>query len=87
MSRIHIVAHGDVKLLLEDGLRVRVSAVVLSCASPVFEALLSSRYLEGQGERSAEQPKEIVLDTRISRPLWWICAPCFTIADSRILRT
>lgn len=52
--------NGDVFLTLGQT-RLRVSSVILSSASPVFKAMLGPDFLEGQGERSAQNPKEIPL--------------------------
>ncbi|KAK5674439.1 hypothetical protein LTS10_012827 [Elasticomyces elasticus] len=52
---------GDVILVLQDGLRLRVSAVVLSLVSPVFKTMLGPNFLEGHAPRTAENPKEIQL--------------------------
>lgn len=51
---------GDVLLTLGET-RLRVSSVILSSASPVFKTMLGPKYLEGQGDRSAQNPKEIPL--------------------------
>ena len=53
-------ADGDILLVLGET-RLRVSSVILSSASPVFKAMLGPNFLEGQGERSAQSPKEISL--------------------------
>ena len=54
-------AYGDVILVLEDTARLRVSSVILSSASPVFKIMFGPTFLEGQGKRSAESPKEVSL--------------------------
>jgi hypothetical protein len=51
---------GDVLLTLGET-RLRVSSVILSSASPVFKAMLGPNFSEGQGDRSAQNPKEIPL--------------------------
>jgi len=51
---------GDVLLVLGET-RLRVSSVILSSASPVFKAMLGQNFLEGQGERSSQSPKEVAL--------------------------
>jgi hypothetical protein len=51
---------GDILLVLGET-RLRVSSVILSSASPVFKAMLGPKFLEGQGDRSAQDPKEIAL--------------------------
>ncbi|KAK3652910.1 hypothetical protein LTR56_004858 [Elasticomyces elasticus] len=53
--------NGDLVLVLQDGVRLRVSATVLSLVSPVFKAMLGPNFLEGQAPRTAENPKEIQL--------------------------
>ncbi|KAK5726164.1 hypothetical protein LTR17_012979 [Elasticomyces elasticus] len=60
-QEVTLIEEGDVKLVLQNGTRVRVSSVVLSLASPVFKKMLGPHYLEGQAPRSAEQPKEVQL--------------------------
>lgn len=52
---------GDVLLVLGET-RLRVSSVILSSASPVFRTMLGPNFSEGQGNRSAENPKEIPLE-------------------------
>lgn len=51
---------GDILLVIGET-RLRVSSVILSSASPVFKAMLGPKFLEGQGDRSAQDPKEIAL--------------------------
>ncbi|KAK5674445.1 hypothetical protein LTS10_012833 [Elasticomyces elasticus] len=60
-QELTLIEEGDVILILQNGLRVRASSVVLSLASPVFKKMLGPHYLEGQVPRSAEQPKEVQL--------------------------
>lgn len=52
---------GDILLMLGET-RLRVSSVILSSASPVFRTMLGPNFSEGQGDRSAENPKEIPLE-------------------------
>lgn len=76
-SGISLIATGDAILVLGEGadtVRVRVSAAILSCTSPVFEALLNSKYQEGQGERSSAQPKDIVLAENLSTAMLDLCS-------------
>lgn len=49
---------GDVILVLQDT-RLHVSSVILSSASPVFKTMLGPNFLEGQDQRSVQDPKEI----------------------------
>jgi len=51
---------GDILLVLGET-RLRVSSVILSSASPVFKTMLGPNFLEGQDDRSAQNPKEIAL--------------------------
>lgn len=51
---------GDVLLTIGET-RLRVSSVILSSASQVFKTMLGPVYLEGQDDRSAQNPKEIPL--------------------------
>jgi hypothetical protein len=51
---------GDILLVLGET-RLRVSSVILSSASPVLKTMLGPNFLEGQGDRSAQDPKEIPL--------------------------
>ncbi|KAK3627924.1 hypothetical protein LTR56_018914 [Elasticomyces elasticus] len=60
-QEVTLIEEGDVILILQNGMRVRASSVVLSLASPVFKKMLGPHYLEGQAPRSAEQPKEVQL--------------------------
>ncbi|KAK5695121.1 hypothetical protein LTR17_024594 [Elasticomyces elasticus] len=52
---------GDVILVLQSGVRLRVSAIILSLVSPVFKTMLGPNFLEGHASRTAEDPREIQL--------------------------
>ena len=59
--------HGDVILIVgQDKKRLRVSAMMLFAASPVFKALLGPHFREGQRPRSASNPTEITLPDDVS---------------------
>ncbi|KAK5692388.1 hypothetical protein LTR97_010696 [Elasticomyces elasticus] len=61
-QNITIAEEGDVILVLDDGKkRIRVSAALLSMASSVFKAMLGPHFLEGQVQRSPENPQHIHL--------------------------
>ncbi|KAK3652909.1 hypothetical protein LTR56_004857 [Elasticomyces elasticus] len=61
-QNVTIVEEGDVILVLDDGKkRIKVSAALLSMASPVFKAMLGPHFLEGQVQRSPENPQNIHL--------------------------
>lgn len=62
-TAMHIAkSDADIVLVLGDGeTQLRVSSVILSSASPVFTTMLGPNFLEGQGDRSAQDPKEITL--------------------------
>ena len=61
MATIDIAtADGDILLILGET-RLRVSSVILSSASPVFKVMLGPNFSEGQGDRSAQNPKEVTL--------------------------
>ena len=60
MASINIATEGDVIFVLQQT-RLRVSSVILSSASPVFKAMFGPNYAEGQGQRSAGEPREVPL--------------------------
>jgi len=60
MVNIDIAAEGDVILVLQQT-RLRVSSAILSSASPVFKTMFGPNFLEGQGQRSAGDPREVTL--------------------------
>ncbi|KAK5726159.1 hypothetical protein LTR17_012974 [Elasticomyces elasticus] len=61
-QNVTIVEEGDVILVLDDGKkRIKVSAALLSIASPVFKAMLGPHFLEAQVQRSPENPQDIHL--------------------------
>lgn len=60
MANIDIAAEGDVIFVLQQT-RLRVSSVILSSASPVFKAMFGPNFAEGQGNRSAGEPREVSL--------------------------
>lgn len=60
MVNIDIAAEGDVLFVLQQT-RLRVSSVILSSASPVFKAMFGPNFAEGQGERTAGDPREVPL--------------------------
>jgi hypothetical protein len=53
-------ADGDILLVLGET-RLRVSSVILSSASPVFKTMFRPNFKEGQGDRSAQDPKEVAM--------------------------
>ncbi|KAI7277483.1 hypothetical protein KC345_g6581 [Hortaea werneckii] len=58
---VDIAVDGDIILALPQNLYIRVSSAVLSLVSPVFKAMLSPRFREGNEPRSSLQPIEIPL--------------------------
>ena len=61
MTTIDIATtEGDVVLIMQET-RLRVSSVILSSASPVFKAMFGPNFKEGQGDRSAQHPKDVPL--------------------------
>jgi hypothetical protein len=60
MVNIDIATEGDVIFVLQQT-RIRVSSAILASASPVFKAMFGPNFAEGQGDRSAQNPKEITL--------------------------
>lgn len=62
-TTIHVAkSDGDILLVLGDReTRLCVSSVILSSASPVFKTMLGPDFLEGQDDRSAQNPKRISL--------------------------
>ncbi|KAK5695122.1 hypothetical protein LTR17_024595 [Elasticomyces elasticus] len=62
LQDITIAEEGDIILVLEDGKkRIKVLAAILSFKSKVFKKMLGPHFLEGQTQRSSEQPQEIQL--------------------------
>jgi hypothetical protein len=55
-----IAAEGDVIFILQQT-RLLVSSIILSSASPVFKAMFGPSFTEGQGQRSAGEPREVTL--------------------------
>jgi hypothetical protein len=74
MATTNIAAEGDAILTLQH-LRLRVSSVNLSSASPVFKAMFGPDFIEGQAIRSAQHPKEVPLPeddpTAMTRLCFW----------------
>jgi hypothetical protein len=60
MVNIDIAAEGDVIFVLQQT-RLRVSSVILASASPVFKTMFGPNFAEGQGQRSAADPREVTL--------------------------
>ncbi|KAI6797742.1 hypothetical protein KC363_g262 [Hortaea werneckii] len=58
---VDVAADGDIILALSQNLYIRVSSPVLRLVSPVFKAMLSPRFKEGNVPRSSDQPIEISL--------------------------
>jgi hypothetical protein len=57
---IDVATEGDVIFVLQQT-RLRVSSVILASASPVFKAMFGPSFAEGQGHRTAEEPREVPL--------------------------
>ena len=60
MVNIDIATEGDVIFVLQQT-RLRVSSVILSSASPVFKVMFGPNFAEGQGHRTAREPREVPL--------------------------
>ncbi|KAF7197545.1 hypothetical protein HII31_01048 [Pseudocercospora fuligena] len=73
---VHIIADGG-DLILAVGapckVRLQVSSEVLGATSPVFSALLSPRFREGQASRNAEQPQTIELPEDLPDGMTFLC--------------
>ena len=72
-SELHsITIGGDVHLVLENG-RIPAQSDVLTCASPVFKAILDPNFSEGQAPRSTRNPKIIPLEDYDIESMTIIC--------------
>ncbi|KAK3627919.1 hypothetical protein LTR56_018909 [Elasticomyces elasticus] len=73
-QNVTIAEEGDVILVLDDGKkRIRVSAALLSFKSSVFRKMLGPHFLEGQTQRSTEQPQEIQLPEDDPHVMGFLC--------------
>ena len=61
MDRSDIAPRGDLILVVNGQVQLRVNSDVLTLCSPVFKALLESNFAEGQTQGSAAKPKEVSL--------------------------
>ncbi|KAK4891350.1 hypothetical protein LTR27_010004 [Elasticomyces elasticus] len=69
-----VVEGGDVILVFEDGMKhLKVSAAILSFKSSVFRKMLGPHFLEGQTQRSTEQPQEIQLPEDDPHVMGFLC--------------
>lgn len=60
MANVDIAPEGDVIFVLQQT-RLRVSSVILASASPVFKVMFGPNFAEGQGHRTAGEPREVPL--------------------------
>lgn len=70
----HIIdEEGDVYLVVEEAVKLRVSTKMLSMASTVFRAMFSRTYAEGRKGFSASRPKTIELPEDDAMAMLTIC--------------
>jgi hypothetical protein len=72
--RIVIVEDGDIILECAGGGKIQVSSTVLQYASPVFAAMLSRKFSEGQSARSSTDPKAIAVPEDNFEAMRQLCA-------------
>lgn len=72
MVNVDIAAEGDVILVLQKT-RLRVSSAILCNASPVFKTMFGPSFADGQGQRSAGNPKEVALHDDDLRAMTRLC--------------
>lgn len=61
MGRVDIVPDGDVILVVQDQVELRVYSIVLKLASAVFKAMLGPHFAEGQVQGTPTDPKSVSL--------------------------
>lgn len=70
---VTVAPRGDIILCFEDETYIRVSSVVLSCFSPVFETMLGPSFKEGSEPGTALHPTEVDLPEDDAQAMKHLC--------------
>lgn len=73
MGRVDIVPDGDVILVVQDQVELRVYSIVLKLASAVFKAMLGPHFAEGQVQGTPTDPKSVSLQEDSTEGMKMLC--------------